>query len=213
MEIPILFEDEHLLVVHKPSGISSQPEKSGEPDVTAILNKNQKELHTINRLDKRVSGLIILAKTLEMARLLNEAIQNNEIQKKYKAIVKQQPEKKTGDLIHYLIQNEKIGKSFVSDLANPKAKKAILKYKTITASTNYALLQIEIETGRFHQIRCQLAAIGSPILGDLKYGFNRSSPDGSIFLQAYHLAFTHPISQQKLSFELPIPILWSTYGF
>jgi 23S rRNA pseudouridine1911/1915/1917 synthase len=210
IDIPILYEDVYLLVIHKPSGIASQPEKSGEKDITAWFNF---EVFTINRLDKRVSGILILAKTSEIAKLLNEEIQNKKFCKKYKAIVKSKPEKETGDLIHYLIQNEKIGKSFVSDVTNPKAKKAILKYKTIASSTNYSLLEIEIETGRFHQIRSQLAAIGSPILGDLKYGFNRSSPDGSIFLQAYSLGFEHPISKQNLSFELPIPILWSKYGF
>jgi 23S rRNA pseudouridine1911/1915/1917 synthase len=209
-EIPVLYEDDYMLVVHKPAGIASQPEKSGEKDITTQFDI---PVFVINRLDKRVSGILILAKTSEIAKLLNEEIQNKKFHKKYKAIVKSKPEKESGELIHYLIQNEKIGKSFVSDAANPKAKKAILKYKTIASSTNYSLLEIEIETGRFHQIRSQLAAIGSPILGDLKYGFNRSSPDGSIFLQAYFLAFTHPISKQNLSFDIALPIIWSKFGF
>jgi 23S rRNA pseudouridine1911/1915/1917 synthase len=210
MDIPVLYEDEYIIVIHKPSGISSQTEKSGEADITLNFENT---VFTINRLDKRVSGILILAKTAEMAKIFNEKIQKNEIEKKYKAIVKQKPENEMGELIHYLIQNEKIGKSFVSESSNAKAKKAILHYKTQQSTTNYSLLDIKIETGRFHQIRCQLAAIGSPILGDLKYGFNRSSPDGSIFLQAYFLAFTHPVSKQYLTFELPIPFIWSKYGF
>ncbi len=212
-EIPILYEDAYLMVVHKPAGVSSQSEKSEEKDLLALLNQTHPQLFIIHRLDQRVSGLLILAKTKAVAKSLSEQIQENKIQKKYRAVVKVKPEQDAAELVHYLVHNVKIAKSYMSDAGKPNAQKAVLEYQTIATSTNYTLLEIEIATGRFHQIRCQLAGIGSPIVGDLKYGFARSSPDGSIFLQAFSLTFKHPLTHESLSFELPMPAVWSKYGF
>ncbi len=211
--IEILFEDANLLVVHKPAGVAAQSEKNGQKDLVHLLHDSHPNLFVVHRIDQRVSGLLILAKTKEVAKELSLLIQENKIQKKYRAVVKVKPEAAAAELEHYLVHNVKIGKSYVSDAGKPNAQKALLKYQITAESANYTLLEIEIATGRFHQIRCQLAAVGSPILGDLKYGFSRSSPDGSIFLQAFFLAFSHPITQEELSFELPLPVIWSKYGF
>jgi 23S rRNA pseudouridine1911/1915/1917 synthase len=213
MEIEILFEDENLLLINKPAGISSQAEKGNEDGIETILGRKPENFFIVHRLDRRVSGLLLIAKTKDIAAKLSAQFASSEIKKKYRAVVKQKPAEETGQLEHYLIQIEKLGKSFVSDSKNPKAKIAKLKYSILVSTTNYNLLDIEILTGRFHQIRCQLGAIGSPILGDLKYGFKRSSPDGSIFLQAYFITFYHPISKSLLEFELEIPEIWAKYGF
>ncbi|MFC3813183.1 RluA family pseudouridine synthase [Lacihabitans lacunae] len=206
----IIFEDDEILVCVKPSGVLSQKENSNEDSLLELF-PDSPPLHIITRLDRRVSGLVLLAKNPESAANLSEQLKRKQIIKKYKAIVGQKPEKESQTLMHWLSKTN--SKAKTSKTESESAKKAVLSYKVLQSSERYHLLEIALETGRFHQIRCQLAAIGSPILGDLKYGFKRSSPDGSIFLQAYALAFFHPKNKELLTFEINPPKVWEKYGF
>jgi 23S rRNA pseudouridine1911/1915/1917 synthase len=206
----IIFEDDEIMVCVKPSGVLSQKENSNEDSLLELF-PDSPPLHIITRLDRRVSGLVLLAKNPESAANLSEQLKEKQIIKKYKAIVGQKTEKESQTLTHWLSKTNSKAKASKTELEN--AKKAVLSYKILQSSERYHLLEITLETGRFHQIRCQLAAIGSPILGDLKYGFKRSSPDGSIFLQAYALAFFHPKNKELLTFEINPPKVWEKYGF
>ena len=206
----IIFEDDEILVCVKPSGVLSQKENSNEDSLLELF-PDRPLLHITTRLDRRVSGLVLLAKKPESAPNLSEQLKQKQIIKKYKAIVGQKPEKESKTLTHWLSKTN--SKAKASKIELESAKKAVLTYKVLQSSERYHLLEIALETGRFHQIRCQLAAIGSPILGDLKYGFKRSSPDGSIFLQAYALAFFHPKNKELLTFEINPPKVWEKYGF
>ena len=206
----IIFEDDEILVCVKPSGVLSQKENSDEYSLLELF-PDRPLLHIITRLDRRVSGLVLLAKKPESAANLSEQLKQKQIIKKYKAIVGQKPEKDSQTLTNWLSKTNSKAKASKTELES--AKKAVLTYKVLQSSERYHLLEIALETGRFHQIRCQLAAIGSPILGDLKYGFKRSSPDGSIFLQAYALAFFHPKNKELLTFEINPPKVWEKYGF
>jgi 23S rRNA pseudouridine1911/1915/1917 synthase len=213
MIIPVLYEDNEILVVNKPAGIPSQPDKSGTSSLLEILSENHPNLFVIHRLDQRVSGIIVLAKTEVSAAELSKDFQTRNVAKKYRAIVANQPKEKEGKLTHWLLKDTKknLSKAFEKEVKN--SQKAELKYETVTSSERYHLLEIELFTGRFHQIRSQLSAMGCPIFGDLKYGYKRSSPDGSIFLQSYFLSFNHPKTKQALQFEIEMPELWKKYGF
>ena len=148
---------------------------------------------------------MLFAKTGKALARLNAMFQTHEIKKTYWAIVKQAPKEPQATLIHYLIRNEKQNKSYAHDKMKAQAKKAILHYHTIARSDNYSLLEINLETGRHHQIRCQLSAIGSPIKGDLKYGFARSNPDAGISLHARQIEFIHPVTKQNIVITAPVP--------
>jgi len=198
----ILYQDNHLIIIDKPAGISTE----------VIAAENIKWL-MVHRLDQRVSGLIVFAKTTLCLSLLNQMFSNGFIQKKYKAVVAQAPKVQETTLTHWLVKNseQQKTKAFLKEVAH--GKKAVLNYKIVQSSNKYTLLEITLSTGRFHQIRAQLSAIGSPIVGDVKYGFKRTTPDSSIFLQSYHLSFIHPITKENIANVIDVPELWKKYGF
>lgn len=208
----IIFEDNDIIVVNKSSGMAIQPDKSGKKSLLEQLSES-KEVFLIHRLDQRVSGLVVFAKNKESLAKLNNDFQTRNVKKKYRAVVANKPPKEADTLIHWLLKDAKrnLSKAFEKEVKN--AQKAELSYKTLQSSEKYHLLEIELLTGRFHQIRSQFAALGCPIVGDLKYGYKRSSPDGSIFLQSSILSFNHPRTNEKLTFQLEIPELWRKYGF
>ena len=152
-----------------------------------------------------MSGLVVFAKTSKALSRLNEMFKNSEVKKTYWAIVKQTPAETEGELVNYLVRNEKQNKSYAYDTEKPGSKKAILHYRLIARSDNYSLLEVDLKTGRHHQIRCQLAKMGCPIKGDLKYGFPRSNPDGSICLHARRVRFVHPVSKELIDVVAPVP--------
>lgn len=210
----ILYEDNHLIAVNKTCSEIVQGDKTGDEPLSETLKKYIKVkynkpgevfLGVTHRLDRPVSGVVLFARTSKALARLNEMFKNQEIKKTYWAIVKNCPAKPEGRLEHYLIRNEKQNKSVAHDKPVPEAKKAALTYKLIAQSDTFFLLEINLETGRHHQIRCQLAKMGCPIKGDLKYGFARSNPNGGISLHARHIAFTHPVSQQFIELTAPVP--------
>ena len=209
----IIFEDSEILVVNKSSGIPSQPDKNNTPSLLEILSQECPNIYLIHRLDQRVSGLVIFAKTEHSSKQLSKDFQTRNITKKYRAIVANKPVENETKLTHWLLKDTKrsLSKAFTEQVKD--SQKSELIYKVVKSSERYYLLEVELLTGRFHQIRSQLSAIGSPILGDLKYGFKRSSPDGSIFLQSYQIHFNHPTTKKVTMFELEMPELWKKYGF
>lgn len=166
-----------------------------------------------HRLDRPVSGLVVFAKTSKALARLNEMFRNSEVKKTYWAIVKQAPKEPEGELVNYLVRNERQNKSYAYDKEVPNSKKAVLHYRLIGHSQNYFLLEVDLKTGRHHQIRCQLAKMGCPIKGDLKYGFPRSNPDGSICLHARRVRFIHPVSKEEIDLTAPVPEgnLWNGF--
>ena len=167
-------------------------------------------LGVVHRLDRPVSGLVVFARTSKALTRLNKMFAEGEVHKTYWAIVKNTPREPEGTLENWLVRNEKQNKSYAYDQEKPNAKKAILKYRTLSHSDNYTLLEVQLMTGRHHQIRCQLAAMGCPIKGDLKYGAPRSNPDGSISLMSRKVEFVHPVSKETIIVEAPVPddTLW-----
>lgn len=219
----VVYEDNHIIVVNKSPSEIVQGDKTGDTTLADtvkeyIKNKYQKPgnvyLGVTHRLDRPVSGLVIFAKTSKALPRLNEMFKNGEVKKTYWAIVKNLPEKTEAEVVHYLVRNEKQNKSYAYPKEVPNSKKAILDYRLIGKSDNYYLLEVDLKTGRHHQIRCQLAKIGSPIKGDLKYGFPRSNPDGSICLHARKVSFIHPVSKEKIELEAPVPEgkLWEAFS-
>ena len=178
-----------------------------------MLFRSNVYLGVTHRLDRPVSGLVIFAKTSKALPRLNEMFKSSEVKKTYWAIVKNAPQQAEGELVHYLVRNEKQNKSYAYDREVPNSKKAILNYRLIGKSDNYYLLEIDLKTGRHHQIRCQLAKMGCPIKGDLKYGFARSNPDASICLHSRFVSFIHPVSKQLIELEAPVPTgnLWNGF--
>ena len=209
--IIVLFEDDDIMVVNKPAGLPSQ--KTANDDITPLPDYLGENLTPVHRLDQRVSGLILLSKNKESFVAMQEDFVNRNVKKYYRAIVGNAPTLKENTLTNWLIRDGKQKKAMVYNEEIHRSKKAILKYKLIQSTEKYHLLEIELFTGRFHQIRAQLSAIGSPIVGDVKYGFKRSTPDGSIFLQSFHLEFAHPKTKKHLLFKIEQPELWKRYGF
>ena len=209
----LIFEDAEIIVVNKSSGIPTQSDKNNTLSLLEILSQKYPQIHLIHRLDQRVNGLIIFAKTEHSAKKLNQDFQTRNITKKYRAIVANKPVDNEAKLTHWLLKDAKknLSKAFEKEVQH--SQKSELIYKVIESSERYYLLDIELLTGRFHQIRSQLSALGSPILGDLKYGYKRSSPDGSIFLQSYQLSFNHPLTNNRIVLEIAMPELWRKYGF
>jgi 23S rRNA pseudouridine1911/1915/1917 synthase len=219
----VIYEDNHIIIVNKQSGEIVQGDKTGDRPLSDIVkdyikDKYQKPgavfLGVVHRLDRPVSGLVVFARTSKALTRLNKMFAEGEVQKTYWAIVKNAPKEPEGTLTHWLVRNEKQNKSYAYDHERPNAKKAILKYKVIGHSDNYTLLGVQLMTGRHHQIRCQLAAMGCPIKGDLKYGAPRSNPDGSISLMSRRVAFIHPVSKEQIIVEAPLPddSLWQSFG-
>ena len=210
----VLYEDNHIIAVNKTCREIVQGDKTGDTPLSEMLKTWLKEKYNkpgnvfvgvTHRLDRPVSGVVIFAKTSKALSRLNELFRTGGVKKTYWAIVKNRPPKEEGELVNWLVRNEKQNKSFAYDSERPNAKKAVLHYRLIAHSDKYYLLEIDLKTGRHHQIRWQLARMGCPIKGDLKYGAERSNPDGGISLHARSAAFIHPVSKQSLCIIAPVP--------
>ncbi len=220
----VVYEDNHIIVVNKTASEIVQGDKTGDTPLSETVKLYLKEKYAkpgnvfigvTHRLDRPVSGLVVFAKTSKALSRLNEMFRIGEVKKTYWAIVKNCPPQTEGELVHYLVRNEKQNKSYAYDKEVKNSKKAILHYRLIGHSENYYLLEVDLKTGRHHQIRCQLAKMGCPIKGDLKYGFPRSNPDGSICLHARRVRFVHPVSKQEIDLIAPVPAsnLWNGFSF
>ena len=218
----VIYEDNHLIAVNKTCSEIVQGDKTGDKPLSEIVAQWLKEKYNkpgnvfvgvTHRLDRPVSGLVLFAKTSKALSRLNEMFRVGEIKKTYWAIVKEKPKEAEAELVHYIVRNEKQNKSFAYDAEKPNSKKAILCYKVIGQSDNYFLLEIDLKTGRHHQIRCQLAKIGCPVKGDLKYGSPRSNPDGGISLHSRKAEFIHPVSKEEIEIVAPVPEdkLWKAF--
>ncbi len=218
----VVYEDNHLIIVNKSSSEIVQGDKTGDKPLAEIVKEYIKQkyhkpgnvfLGVVHRLDRPVSGLVVFARTGKALARLNEMFRTKEVHKTYWAIVGNCPPTEEGELVHWLVRNEKQNKSYAYDKEKPEAKKAILDYKLIGRSERYFLLEVDLKTGRHHQIRCQLAKMGCPIKGDLKYGSPRSNPDGSICLHARRVRFVHPVSKQEIDVTAPVPEgnLWHSF--
>ncbi len=218
----ILYEDNHLIVVNKLPSEIVQGDKTGDTPLSDLARKYIADkynkpgnvfLGVVHRLDRPVSGAVIFARTSKALGRLNEMLQKREMQKKYWAVVKNKPPYKNGKLIHFLKKNEKQNKSYVVKNGTEGSKKAELSYKVLDESQNYYLLEADLITGRHHQVRAQLSAIGCPIKGDLKYGFDRSNKNASIHLHARQLSFLHPVKKTRINIVAPLPddVLWNLF--
>ncbi len=203
----VVYEDNHIIIVDKDCSEIVQGDKTGDKPLSETVKQYIKEayakpgevfLGVVHRLDRPVSGLVVFARTSKALTRLNKMFQEGEVHKTYHALVKNRPPKDEDELVHWLVRNEQQNKSYAYDREVPHSKKAILHYKLIETLDNYFLLEIDLKTGRHHQIRCQLAKIGCPIKGDLKYGAKRSNPDGGISLQSYSVNFIHPVSKKVI---------------
>lgn len=215
----VVYEDNHLIIVYKEAGEIVQGDKSGDEPLSEMVKQWIKEkyqkpgnvfLGVVHRLDRPVAGLVIFARTSKALTRLNEMFRNGDIHKTYWAIVQQPPIESESTLTDWLVRNTLQNKSYAYNMPAPMAKKSILHYKTISSTERYTLLEVNLMTGRHHQIRCQLANIGCPIKGDLKYGAARSNPDGSICLLSHKVEFVHPVSKKKIKVVSPLPMdnLW-----
>ncbi|MDE6647389.1 MAG: RluA family pseudouridine synthase [Prevotella sp.] len=217
----VVYEDNHIIIVSKESGEIVQGDKTGDVPLSEtvkqyIKDKYQKPgavfLGVTHRLDRPVSGLVVFARTSKALARLNNMFRNGDVHKTYWAIVQNPPQSQEGTLRHWLVRNERQNKSYAHDHAVPNSKEAVLKYRLVGQTERYWLLEVNLLTGRHHQIRCQLAAMGCPIKGDLKYGARRSNPDGSISLLARRIEFVHPVSKESIVAESPLPAdrLWQS---
>lgn len=218
----VLFEDNHLIIINKKPSQIVQPDKTGDVALIDLVNiylraKYNKPgnafVGVVHRIDRPVSGIVIFAKTSKALERMNELIKSRNIKKIYWAVVKEPPKEPAGKLEHYIVRNKSQNKSFAHNTPKPEAQKAELHYKIIAHSDNFHLLEIELITGRHHQIRCQLAAIGSPIKGDIKYGYNRTNEDASIHLHARAVEFIHPVTKELILITAPTPkeTLWQFF--
>ena len=217
----VLYEDNHLLIVNKKAGEIVQGDKTGDVPLVETCKQYIKEayakpgnvfLGVVHRLDRPVSGCVIFARTSKALARLNDMFRRGDIHKTYWAIVERNLCAPSATLTHWLVCNEQQNKSYVYDNEVPNSKRAELDYRVIAEGDRYLLLEVNLKTGRHHQIRCQLAKIGLPIRGDLKYGARRSNPDGSISLMARCIDFVHPVTKQPVHIESPVPdeALWQT---
>lgn len=215
----VLYEDNHIIIVNKAASEIVQGDKTGDKPMSEKVKEYLKHKYSkpgnvfcgvIHRLDRPTSGIVVFAKTSKALSRLNKMFREDEVEKIYWAVVQNRPPKKSDTLTHYTVKNERINKSTAYDTERPNTKKAILHYSLIAESDNYFLLEVNLETGRHHQIRVQLSKIGCPIKGDLKYGAKRSNRDGSISLHARAISFIHPVSQKKIDVVAPVPedALW-----
>ena len=209
----ILYEDNHLIAINKLPGQITQGDKTGDTPIAELVKAYLKERDNkpgnvycgvIHRLDRPVSGVVLLAKTSKALSRMSKALQDRNFEKHYWAVVKNEPPKPAAMLENWLVKNEERNKSYVFGTVRPNAKLARLEYREVAVSDGgYHLLDVNLLTGRHHQIRCQLANIGCPIKGDLKYGAERSNPDGSISLHAYKLTFIHPVTHEQITVTAP----------
>ena len=218
----ILFEDNHLVVVNKLPSEIVQGDKTGDQPLSELLKEYIKEkygkpgdvfLGVVHRIDRPVSGAVVFARTSKALSRMTDLIRLRKVKKTYWAIVKNRPPENEATLKHFLTRNEAKNKSFVNSEEKSGAKESILSYRLLAQSDGYFLLEIDLETGRHHQIRAQLAAIGCPIKGDLKYGFPRSNPDASISLHARSIDFTHPVKKEPVNIiaNPPDDVLWNYF--
>mgnify|MGYP002852235115 CR=1 FL=1 len=210
----VVYEDNHLIIVSKASGEIVQGDKTGDEPLSEKVKQYIKDkyakpgavfLGVVHRLDRPVWGLVVFARTSKALERLNRMFANGQVHKTYWAITAGRPEREEGELVHWLTRNEQQNKSYAHDREVPRSKKAVLRYRLLATSERYNLLEVTLLTGRHHQIRCQLAAMGCPIRGDLKYGARRSLPDGGISLLSRHISFEHPVSHEQVSVEAPLP--------
>ena len=208
--IEIVYEDNHLIIINKPAGVLVQSDKTGDESLLEKIKgyikqkynkKGEVYLAMVHRLDRPTAGLVMFCKTSKAAARMSKAFQDKTIEKTYLALVGGHPKMKQARLEDNLLKNAKQNKSYISD--NQKAKKAILTYNVLESFDRYSLLEVNLKTGRHHQIRCQLANLGFPIKGDLKYNAPRPNKDGSISLQAWRMSFTHPITKNFLTITVP----------
>lgn len=213
-EMEVIYEDNHIIIVSKTANEIVQGDKTGDVCLLDTVKAYIKEkynkpgevfLGLAHRLDRPTSGLVIFARTSKALSRLNEMFRNGDIHKTYWAITGKRPESDEGTLEDYIQRNEKLNKSFVAKAESKDAKKAVLKYKIISFSDRYYLWEINLLTGRHHQIRCQLANIGCPVKGDLKYGYPRSNSDGGLSLHARRVKFIHPVSKIEIDVTAPVP--------
>ena len=218
----ILYEDNHIVVVNKLPSEIVQGDKTGDLPMSDLLKAyiGQKYgkpgnvfLGVVHRIDRPVSGAVAFARTTKALTRLNEMLQKHELHKKYWAVVKKRPDPPKGTLVHYLQKNEKQNKSYPVAQNTSGPKIAELHYEVLGQSRDYFLLEVELITGRHHQVRSQLSALGCPIRGDLKYGFDRSNPNGSIHLHARNISFLHPVKKEQITVIAPVPDdpLWNFF--
>lgn len=218
--LQILHEDNHIIVVNKRVGDIVQGDKTGDKPLSEVVKEYIKEkynkpgdvyLGVVHRLDRPTTGIVVFAKTSKALERLNTMFSKRETQKTYWAIVKNNPPKTYDTLVHFLKRNPKNNTSKAHIKEVPDSKKASLEYSVFKTLDNYFALEINLHTGRHHQIRAQLSAIGCPIKGDLKYGFDRSNPDGGIHLHARQLVFVHPVSKEEINIIAPTPndVIWN----
>jgi len=212
--LQVLFEDNHLIIINKQVGDIVQGDKTGDKPLIEIVKTYIKEkyfktgnvfLGVVHRLDRPTSGIVVFAKTSKALERFNKMLRDKKVSKTYWAVVKNKPPKEADTLINFLKKNSKNNKSTVFKTEAEGSKKAILHYKLVKSLDHYHLLEVDLETGRHHQIRAQLSAIGCPIKGDLKYGFDRSNKNGGIHLHAQQIAFIHPVSKEQISVTAPTP--------
>jgi 23S rRNA pseudouridine1911/1915/1917 synthase len=222
--VQILYEDNHIIAVNKRSSDLSQGDKTGDSsldtEIKRYLAKKYRKpgevfLGVVHRLDRPVCGVILYARTSKALERLNEMLRKGEVRKTYLAMVKEKPPEERATIIHYLKKNEKQNKTLVFDTEVKGSKQARLTYSIAGRSDRYYLLEIELHTGRHHQIRAQLAKMGCPIKGDLKYGYPRSNPDGSISLIARRIEFIHPVKKEKIVITAPFPErdIWREFNY
>ena len=218
----VVYEDNHIIIVAKESGEIVQGDKTGDTPLSDLVKQYIKEkyekpgevfLGVCHRLDRPVAGLVVFARTSKALARLNKMFAEGEVHKTYWAIVQARDVVEEGLLTHWLVRNEKQNKSYAYDREVPHSKKAQLRYRVIGQGDRYMLLEVELLTGRHHQIRCQLSAIGCPIKGDLKYGAHRSNKDGGICLHARSISFIHPVSRLPINIVAPCPddALWQFF--
>lgn len=218
----VMYEDNHLIIVNKSPGEIVQGDKTGDEPLVETVRRYLKEKYAkpgnvfcgvVHRLDRPVWGLVVFAKTSKALARLNEMFREGKVRKTYRAITRNLPPAESGRIVSYITTTERNNKSYASPVPKPGAKEAVLSYRLLGSSDRYHMLEVNLETGRKHQIRVQLASIGCPIRGDLKYGDKRSNPDGSISLQAYRIEFIHPVSQKPIDITAPTPDdpLWQAF--
>jgi 23S rRNA pseudouridine1911/1915/1917 synthase len=212
--VEVIYEDNHLIAVNKNCHEMTQGDKTGDTPLPDMLKDWLKKKYAkpgnvfvgvVHRLDRPVTGVVVFAKTSKALARMNELFRDGEVKKTYWAIVPQGIEQPEGELVHWLVRNKQQNKSYAYDTKRSGAQKAVLCYRLLAHGERYDLLEIDLKTGRHHQIRCQLAKIGFPVKGDLKYGSQRSNPDGGINLHARSIAFIHPVSGQPLTIVADTP--------
>lgn len=210
----IIYEDNHLLIVNKQAGELVQSDAQGESGLEDAIKEFIKKrdnkpgavyLGVVHRIDRPVSGAVIFAKTSKALARMNNMVKEREIKKRYLAIVERKPRQDSEELNHYIVRNPQKNRSFAYDKPSNGAKDSKLIYTLIGVSQKFYLLDVELITGRHHQVRCQLSKVGSPIRGDLKYGAARSNKDGSISLHSRSLEFIHPVTKENIKVVAPVP--------